>query len=176
MARYGPLGINDSDFAEARFNEVYNAELADKLGNLVNRTLTMIQRYRNGAVPEPNDKALQVEAEKMVTTYREGMGRLDFVGALEGLWGFVVRSNQYVEEAKDPEKARQLDGVLYNLAESVRLISVLVTPFMPTMAEQIRVQLGAGDKLGLLAEEMNWGRLAAGTRIGQVAPLFPKRT
>ncbi len=161
---------------------MYNAELADKLGNLVNRTLTMIQRYRNGAVPEPNDKALQVEADKMVTTYREGMGRLDFVGALEGLWGFVVRSNQYVEEsapwklAKDPEKARQLDGVLYNLAESVRLISVLVTPFMPTVAGQIRVQLGAGDKLGLLAEEMNWGRLAAGTKIGQVAPLFPKRT
>jgi methionyl-tRNA synthetase len=182
LARCGPLGINDSDFAEARFNEVYNAELADKLGNLVNRTLTMIQRYRNGAVPEANDKALQAEADKTVTTYREGMSRLDFVGALEGLWGFVVRSNQYVEEsapwklAKDPAKARQLDGVLYNLAESVRLISVLVAPFMPATSDAIRTQLGVGDKLGLLAEEVSWGRLAAGTKIGQVAPLFPKRT
>lgn len=182
LARYGPLGINDSDFAEARFNDVYNAELADKLGNLVNRTLTMIQRYRNGVVPEANDKALQTEAEKAVATYREGMNRLDFVGALEALWSFVVRSNQYVEEsapwklAKDPANARQLDGVLYNLAESVRLISVLVLPFMPTTSAAIRTQLGSGDNLGLFAEETNWGRLAPGTKIGQVAPLFPKRT
>ncbi|MGD0060554.1 MAG: methionine--tRNA ligase [Verrucomicrobiia bacterium] len=182
LARHGPLGINDSDFAEARFNDVYNAELADKLGNLVNRTLTMIQRYRNGVVPEVNDKALQAEADKMVVTYREGMGRLDFVGALEALWNFVVRSNQYVEEsapwklAKDPAQARQLDGVLYNLAESVRLISVLVTPFMPATSDAIRTQLGVGDRLGLLAEEVNWGRLAPGTKIGTVAPLFPKRT
>src|SRR5208283_2702352 len=165
LARHGPLGINDSDFAEARFNDVYNAELADKLGNLVNRTLTMIQRYRNGVVPEVNDKALQAGADKMVVTYREGMGRLDFVGALEALWNFVVRSNQYVEEsapwklAKDPAQARQLDGVLYNLAESVRLISVLVTPFMPATSDAIRTQLGVGDRLGLLAEEVNWGRL-----------------
>ena len=118
----------------------------------------------------------------MVATYREGMGRLDYVGSLEALWGFVVRSNQYVEEsapwklAKDPARARQLDGVLYNLAESVRLISVLVTPFMPATSAAIRTQLGASDKLGLLDEEVNWGRLAPATKIGQVAPLFPKRT
>jgi methionyl-tRNA synthetase len=182
LGRHGPLGINDSDFAEVRFNEVYNAELADKLGNLVNRTLTMIQRYRSGLVPEPYDKALRAEAERTVATYRDGMNRLEFVGALEALWGFVVRSNQYVEEsapwklAKDPAKARQLDGVLYNLAESVRLISVLVAPFMPTIAGQIRTQLGVADKMGLLDVEISWGRLSPGTRIGQVAPLFPKRT
>jgi methionyl-tRNA synthetase len=182
LARYGPLGINDSDFAEARFNDVYNAELADKLGNLVNRTLTMIQRYRNGVAPQASDEGLRTDAETMVAAYRERMNRLDFVGALDALWGFVVRSNQYVEEsapwklAKDPAKARQLDGVLYNLAESVRLISVLVTPFMPTTSGAIRTQLGVGDKRGLFAEETNWGRLAAGTKIGQVAPLFPKRT
>jgi methionyl-tRNA synthetase len=182
LGRYGPLGINDSDFAEARFNEVYNADLADKLGNLVNRTLTMIQRYRIGSVPEANDTALKGEAEKTETAYHEGMNRLDFVHALEALWDFVVRSNQYVEEsapwklAKDAAKARQLDGVLYNLAESVRLISVMVTPFMPTTGSAIRTQLGVDDKLGLLAEEANWGRLAAGTKIGQIAPLFPKRT
>jgi methionyl-tRNA synthetase len=58
----------------------------------------------------------------------------------------------------------------------VRLISVLVTPFMPATGAGIRTQLGTGDRLGLFAEETNWGRLAAGTKIGQVAPLFPKRT
>ena len=182
LGRYGPLGINDSDFAEVRFHEVYNAELADKLGNLVNRTLTMIQRYRSGLAPEPYDKALKAEAERTVKTFCDGMNRLEFVAALEALWGFVVRSNQYVEEsapwklARDAAHARQLDGVLYNLAESVRLISVLVVPFMPTIAGQIRAQLGVADKMELLDVETSWGRLSPGTRIGQVTPLFPKRT
>jgi methionyl-tRNA synthetase len=152
------------------------------MGNLVNRTLTMIQRYRNGVVPQSNDEALRAVAEKTVSAYWEGMGRLDFVGALEALWDFVVRSNQYVEEtapwklAKDPANARQLDGVLYNLAESARLISLLVTPFMPTIAQQIRAQLGVADKVQVFADEIAWGRLATGTKIGQIAPLFPKRT
>jgi methionyl-tRNA synthetase len=117
-----------------------------------------------------------------VSVYREDMGRLDFLGALGALWDFVVRSNQYVEEtapwklAKDPANARQLDGVLYNLAESTRLISILVAPFMPTIAQQIRAQLGVTDEPAMLAEEIVWGRLAPGTKVGQIAPLFPKRT
>jgi len=182
LGRYGPLGINDSDFAEVRFVEIYNADLADKLGNLMNRTLKMIQMYRGGVVPEPNDKALQAEAETAATAYQEGMNRLDFVGALEALWDFVVRSNQFVEEttpwklAKDPTMARQLDGVLYNLAESVRVIAALILPFMPTSADAMRAQLGVGGKLGLLVDEAQWGQLTAKTKIGTVTPLFPKRT
>ena len=182
LARYGPLGINDSDFAEARFDEVYNAELADKLGNLVNRTLTMIQRYRSGIVPASSAGDLRVEAEQMIAIHRERMDRLDFIVALETLWAFVTRVNQYVEEsapwklAKQPATASQLDGVLYNLAESVRLIAVLITPFMPAIAPQIRAQLGVGEKLDALPLEAAWGRLAPGTKIGTVAPLFPKRT
>jgi methionyl-tRNA synthetase len=180
LARYGPLGINDSDFTEARFVEVYDSELADKMGNLVNRTLTMIQRYRGGIVPKAADTDLRGEAHQMIAAYRERMDRLDLSVALETLWGFVTRANQYVEEsapwklAKDPATAPRLDAVLYNLAESVRLISVLVTPFMPTVAGQIRVQLGVGETLMTLAEEVQWGRLPAGTKLGQVAPLFPK--
>ena len=111
------------------------------------------------------------------------MNRLDFVGALEALWDFVVRSNQYVEEsapwklAKDPAKARQLDGVLYNLAESVRLISVLVTPFMPTTSGAIRDATRGGGQARMVRRRNRigdgWRR---GRRSGQVAPLFPKRT
>jgi methionyl-tRNA synthetase len=92
----------------------------------------------------------------------------------------VTCANQYVEEsapwklAKDPATAPRLDAVLYNLAESVRLISVLVTPVMPTIAGQIRAQLGVGEMLTTLAEEVQWGRLPAGTKLGQVTPLFPK--
>jgi methionyl-tRNA synthetase len=125
---------------------------------------------------------LKADADKMTTTYRARMIELDFSAALEHVWGFVTRANRYVEEskpwalAKDPGQAARLDSVLYNLAESVRLISVLVTPFVPTTAEQIRTQLGVAEKLTVFAEEIVWGRLAPGTKIGQIAPLFPKRT
>jgi methionyl-tRNA synthetase len=172
----------DGDFSWARVEQRYNADLANDLGNLINRTLSMIHRYRGGVVPEATDADLKADAEKMTATYRERMVQLDFSGALTELWTFVTRANQYVEEskpwalAKDAALTGRLDSVLYNLAESVRLISVLVMPVLPTTAPQIRVQLGVDDKPGLFAEEITWGRLAPGTKIGQVAPLFPKRT
>jgi methionyl-tRNA synthetase len=180
LARYGPLGVNDSDFAEAKFVEVYNADLANDLGNLVNRTLAMIQRYRGGVVPKSPDTDLRGEAEALSQAYQQRMQELDLAGALGELWSFVTRSNRYVEEsapwalAKSPDRAGRLDAVLYNLAESVRLISVLVTPVMPTSGGKIREQLGLGQKLATVADEVVWGRLAPGTRIGAVTPLFPK--
>ena len=172
----------DGDFSWSRLEQRYNADLANDLGNLVNRTLSMIQRYRAGVVPKAIDADLKADADKMTTTYRARMIELDFSAALEHVWGFVTRANRYVEEskpwalAKDPGQAARLDSVLYNLAESVRLISVVVTPFVPTTAEQIRTQLGVAEKLTVSAEEIVWGRLAPGTKIGQIVPLFPKRT
>ena len=172
----------DGDFSWERLEQRYNADLANDLGNLINRTLSMIQRYRDGVIPKSSAADLAGDADKMTTAYRERMVELDFSAALESLWAFVTRANRYVEEskpwalAKDAAQAARLDSVLYNLAESVRLISVLVTPFMPAIAPQIRAQLGVGESLGLLAQEITWGRLAHGTKIGQIAPLFPKRT
>jgi methionyl-tRNA synthetase len=171
----------DGDFSWSRLEQRYNADLANDLGNLVNRTLSMIQRYRAGVVPKAIDADLKADAEKLTSAYRAGMVELNFSVALEHVWGFVTRANRYVEEtkpwalAKDPAQAPRLDSVLYNLAEVVRLISVLVTPFMPTIAPQIRIQLGVPDKLQVFAEEIASGRLAPGTKIGQIAPLFPKR-
>jgi methionyl-tRNA synthetase len=182
LASNGPMGINDSDFANAKFIEVYNADLANDLGNLINRTLSMIGRYRAGVVPAGDPADLRTEATAMAKTYQEAMARLDLHGALEALWQFISRGNRYVEEsapwklAKDPAQASRLDAVLYNLAESVRLISVLVAPFMPAIAPQIRVQLGIEVKFDVLPQEVVWGRLAPGTKVGQVTPLFPKTT
>lgn len=172
----------DGDFSWARLQQRYNADLANDLGNLLNRTLSMIQRYRAGALPKPGDADLRGDAETMISQYRARMDQLDFSTALEDLWKFVTRANRYVEEsapwtlAKDPGRAARLDSVLYNLAESVRLISVLVSPFMPDSARQIRSQLGVEQKIGVLNDELNWGGLVAGSRIGQIAPLFPKQT
>ena len=181
LASHGPLGISDSDFAEARFIEVYNDQLADKMGNLVNRSLTMIQRYRGGVVPGSAEGGLRADAERAIAVFSDAMVQLDLGGALERVGEFVVRANQYVEEsapwklAKDPASAGRLDAVLYNLAESVRLISVVVNPVMPTIASQIRAQLNIEGKPGLFTDEARWGRLAAGTKLGTVAPLFPKK-
>ncbi|HUJ12036.1 MAG TPA: methionine--tRNA ligase [Verrucomicrobiae bacterium] len=182
LASNGPMGVNDSDFAHAKFVEVYNADLANDLGNLVNRTLSMVQRYRGGAVPSGNAEGLRAEATTMSKQYQDAMAHLDLHAALEALWGFISRGNRYVEEnapwklAKDSAQSAQLDTVLYNLAESVRLISVLVAPFMPTTSIQIRRQLGVSERTAHLAEESSWGGLAPGTKIGQITPLFPKRT
>lgn len=172
----------DGDFSWQKFEQRYNADLANDLGNLVNRTLSMIQRYRDGVVPKPGEADLRADAEAMTKTYCERMNDLDFSEALARLWQFVSRANQYVEEsapwklAKDPAMNTRLDAVLYNLAEAVRLISVLVTPVMPNIAMKIREQLAIGETSAALADEIVWGRLAPGTKIGTASPLFPKKT
>jgi len=181
LASNGPLAANDSDFAEAKFIEVYNTDLANELGNLVNRALSMLNRYRQGVVPQTAAADLRGAAEKTFGTYRTRMDKLDLTGALAEVRLFIVRANRYVEEtapwklAKIPDQAGQLDAVLYNLLEAVRLISVALLPVMPTIAWQMRTQLGVGALTGTLPEELVWGRLPAGTQIGTAAPLFPKK-
>jgi methionyl-tRNA synthetase len=153
----------DGDFSWTRLEQRYNADLANDLGNLVNRTLSMIQRYRNGTIPATRSKDLLPDSETMKARFSERMAELDYSAALESLWGFVSRANRYVEESKpwalarDAAQAGRLDAVLGELAESVRLIAGLVSPFMPKVAEQIRTQLGVDGK------------------VGAVSPLFPKK-
>lgn len=181
LAAYGPLGANDSDFAEAKFTEVYNSELANDLGNLVNRSLTMIQRYRSGAVPRAAANDLQSECEQASAAYRAAMEALNLPGALEAVRALVVRANRYVEEtapfklAKQPEQSARLDTVLYNLAETARWLGVMIAPVMPASAEKIRVQLGLTAAVGKSGEELCWGGLPVGSRLGGVTPLFPRK-
>ncbi len=187
LASNGPLGANDSDFADATFVEVYNADLANDLGNLVQRTLSMIQRYRDGAVAQGSatstsdatDTDLVSVATRAVTVYAERLERLGLHEALTAVWELVTRANRYVEEnapwklAKDQTQAERLDAVLYHLAESVRLISVLIQPVMPDISSRIRVQLGLGDDLPTI-DELAWGKLPATIQIQKPTPLFPK--
>jgi methionyl-tRNA synthetase len=177
LASTGPLGIHDSDFAEAKFIEVYNTDLANELGNLINRTLSMIHRYRQGVVPKPSPSEFRMD----LAGYRKHMEALDLTNALAEVRGLVIRANRYVEEsapwalAKKPEEAARLDTVLYNLAEAVRLITVALAPVLPAITAQARTQLGVGPMTGPLADELEWGRLAPGLPIGAATPLFPKK-
>lgn len=178
LASQGPLGTNDSDFADAKFREVYESQLANDLGNLVNRSLSMLQRYR-GAVPEATEHPLRSDAETMLTAYRSCMDAFDLSGALRAVWGFVTRANQFVEEsapwklAKEPKEAGKLNAVLYDLAESVRLLAVVVEPVMPGSAAKMRAQLGMASQPASWSDA-RWGGLPVGTRPGTVSPLFPK--
>ena len=169
----------DGNWTEAGFKARYSAELANGLGNLVNRSLSMLKRYRNGVVPKASNE-LAPEAEKVIAETRALLDQNQLQAALQSIWSLVTRANQYVDHtapfklAKDPSKAERLDEVLYNLAEVCRILAVLLWPFLPGTACKINAQLGlagAPDKFS----GARWGGLAAGHSIGTPAPLFPRK-
>jgi methionyl-tRNA synthetase len=169
----------DGNWTDGGFKARYSAELANGLGNLVNRSLSMLKRYRNGAVP-PVSNELASEAEKAIAQTRALLEQNQLQGALQAIWSLVTRANQYVDQtapfklAKDPANAKRLDEVLYNLAEVCRILAVLLWPFLPGTAGRIYTQLGlagAPDKFAAA----RWGGLAEGHGIGTPEPLFPRK-
>ena len=169
----------DGNWTDAGFQARYGAELANGLGNLVNRSLSMLKRYRNGVVPAASNE-LAPDAERTVSETKSLVEQNQLQAALQKIWSLVTRANQYVDHtapfkiAKDPAQAKRLDEVLYNLAETCRILAVLLWPFLPDTATRIFAQLGlpgAPDKFSAAS----WGGLAAGHQIGEPAPLFPRR-
>ena len=169
----------DGNWTDAGFRARYQAELANGLGNLVNRSLSMLKRYRQGVVPARHDE-LAAEAGKAADETREALKQNRLQHGLLAIWTLVTRANQYVDQtapfklAKDPAQSKRLDEVLYNLAETCRVLAVLLWPFLPGTSAKIYAQLGlAGepDKLAAAA----WGGMAAGHKIGEPAPLFPRK-
>jgi methionyl-tRNA synthetase len=195
IARYGADALryficrelqlaNDSDFTEERFLARFNADLANDLGNLVNRAISMVQRYRQGAVPAASagtdlERDLRRVAAETVKAYDENfMPRVEYGRALEEVWKLVVRANRYVDEtapwklAKDPAQAGRLDGVLAELVNVVAALARLVKPFMPGTAEKIAAQLNAPDAI---ADGRGWLEpVRHGHALGKPSPLFPR--
>lgn len=169
----------DGNWTDAGFATRYQAELANGLGNLVNRSLSMLKRYRNGVVPTVSDE-LAADAAKAVEQTAAHLRNSHLQDALVSVWELVNRANLYVEQtkpfnlAKDPAQAARLDAVLYNLAESCRVLAVLLCPFIPTTSARIFAQLGlpeTPDKFSMAT----WGGLKAGHVIGEPAALFPRK-
>ena len=168
----------DGSVSAAGFETRYETELANDYGNLASRTLAMIDRYRDGVVPnaEP-DPQLTPDFEGAVDRVRDLLDRAELSQALEVIWKLVRRLNQYVEEsrpwdlAKDESQAGDLDGVLYNLAEGLRVTTLLLHPYLPDSSVRLLDALGETE-LGLAAAEL--GSHKGGQRIEKLPPLFPK--
>jgi methionyl-tRNA synthetase len=168
----------DGNWTDAGFRSRYQAELANGLGNLVNRSLSMIKRYRNGRVPRgSNELAAEISEchARVVACYRGH--RLQ--EALLGAGALITRANQYIDQtapfklAKDNANAARLDDILYTLAEVCRILGVVLWPVIPGVAEKLQRQLGYNEPTTNLAERP--APIAEGHQIGEVFGLFPRK-
>ena len=173
----------DADFSDERFETRYTGDLGKKLGNLVQRTLSMIGRYRDGKVPNYDGFHLlpidsEIRSDTVVGDYRRAVEQFAPHLALQAVWDFIAHANQYVEEtapfrlAKYPTQAKRLDVVLGHLAESVRRLSVLVQAALPFTAEKIRAQLNLAPG-PVRIEEALFGNSLRGHVIGKPEIIFP---
>jgi methionyl-tRNA synthetase len=170
----------DGNWTDAGFRARYNAELANGIGNLLNRSLSMLKRYREGKVPAPNDE-LKAEATDYINKTRAALEQHQLQEALKHIWGLITRANQYIDQtapfklSKDPAQSARLDAILYNLVEVCRILARLLEPFFPQSSERILVQLGIYPSPPAPLTSLEWGELRAGHSIGEPAALFPRK-
>src|SRR6266446_5066593 len=179
----------DGSFSFDALVQRYNADLANGLGNLASRTLTMISRYFRGEVPYPSqtgrtpaDEAIAETARKTINEFGILFDQYQFSRALELAWGLVAAVDKYIVEnepwplgEKQDEGSRaRLATVLYTSAEALRIVTALAHPVMPDATAKIWAQLGLGDLKKFDLTQLQWGQLRLGTKLGDVQPVFPR--
>jgi methionyl-tRNA synthetase len=186
--RYGPAALRwyllsdiatgrDADFNIERLEQRYNSELANSLGNLLNRTLNMAKRYRGGVLQKADSPLADFVSEK-AARWDAAMEAYQPQTAIEAAMEIAVRCNAYVEEtapwklAKDESQSAKLDEVLYTLAESLRILSILLEPMVPEQAASMRAQLNWTEAPSVSGTR--WGLLPCGHQLADPVPLFPR--
>ena len=180
----------DGAFSFDALVQRYNSDLANGLGNLASRTLTMINRYFKGEVPYPShaasktgaDDAIAETARKTIREFGTLFDQFQFSRALEGAWALIAAVDKYIVEnepwalgeKQDEDSRSRLATVLYTAAEALRIATALAYPVVPEAAAKIWVQLGLGDIKKLALNELTWGQLPLGTKLGEIQPVFPR--
>ena len=172
----------DLEYTEERLAKRSNADLANSLGNLASRTISMIVKYRDGIVPAVSGETPMIPTiEDARERYREKMDHLDLRGGIEAAMSIVDRANQLVDDeapwalAKDPEQAERLDRVLYDLADACRAAAVLLFPVMPQKMQELLDRFGCAPAAGSPPlEDARFGLLDPGTTLEKGSGLFPR--
>ena len=178
------LGSDGNFSRDALINRI-NADLANDLGNLLHRTVSMINKYHGGVVTnagasEPIDEELQALAAETAAAYDKYMENMEINSAIKSVWALISRANKYIDEttpwilAKDESKAARLQTVMYNLAEILRIVAILVEPYIPSASPKIYAQLGLPLPERFLLADAVFGKLADGTKVQKGEPLYPR--
>jgi methionyl-tRNA synthetase len=181
----------DGSFSFDALVQRYNSDLANGLGNLASRTLTMINRYFKGEVPYPShaaartpaDDAIAETARNTIRDFGALFDQFQFSRALETAWALVAAVDKYIVEnepwalgeKQDEQSRSRLATVLYTAAEALRIATALAHPVIPESTAKIWAQMGLGDIKQLALNELAWGQLRLGTKLGEVQPVFPRK-